>query len=52
MANVGMLIKIDRKGRRLRQVEIPLFLNNSPYAEPWTGVSARKVAKAEWSALR
>ena len=25
---------------------------NSPYAEPWTGVSARKVAKAEWSALR
>jgi len=27
MANVGMLIKIDRKGRRLRQVEVPLFLN-------------------------
>lgn len=31
---------------------IEWILLNSPYAEPWTGVSARKVANAEWRALR
>ena len=29
-----------------------ILMRNSPYAEPCTGVSARKVANAEWSALR
>ncbi len=36
----------------LKYVDFPLYPNNSPYAEPCTGVRARKVAKAERRALR
>jgi hypothetical protein len=54
-APIGELLRLAKHGARpTREISLSRFfhLNDSPYAEPRTGVRVRKVVKAEWSAAR
>ena len=51
-ANKAAIESYNRDHQPTIEIRQSKYLNNSPYAELCTGVSARKVANAEWRALR